>query len=79
VESVLQAAVRVEPDADVSRSILVRESRVGAGAQIHAAVLGEACDVGAGNQLAAGIWLAPGTVLADGCVGFREQFDARES
>jgi len=79
VESVLQAAVRVEPHADVSRSILVRESRVGAGAQIHAAVLGEACDVGAGNQLAAGIWLAPGTVLADGCVGFREQFDARES
>jgi mannose-1-phosphate guanylyltransferase len=74
-ESVLQAGVQVGAHAEVSRSIVVRDSRVGAGAQLHAAVLGEACDVGAGNQLAAGVCLSPGTVLADGCIQFREQFD----
>jgi len=78
-ESVLQARARVGAHAEVARSILVRDSRVGAGAQLHAAVLGDACDVGAGNQLAAGVCLSPGTVLADGCIRFREQFDAGEA
>jgi mannose-1-phosphate guanylyltransferase len=78
-ESVLQAGVEVGAHADVARSILVRDSRVGAGTQVHAAVLGEACRVGAGNQLAAGVCLAPDTALADGCIQFREQFDAGEA
>jgi mannose-1-phosphate guanylyltransferase len=78
-ESVLQAGVQVGAHAEVARSILVRDCRVGAGAQLHAAVLGEGCDVGAGNQLAAGVCLSPGTALADGCIQFREQFDAREA
>ncbi len=78
-ESVLQAGVELGAHADVARSILVRDSRVGAGTQVHAAVLGEACRVGAGNQLAAGVCLAPGTALADGCIQFREQFDAGEA
>ncbi len=78
-ESVLQAGVEVGAHAEVARSILVRDSRVGAGTQAHAAVLGEACAVGAGNQLAAGVCLAPGTALADGCIRFREEFDAGEA
>jgi mannose-1-phosphate guanylyltransferase len=78
-ESVLQTGVVVGAHAEVARSIVVRASRVGAGTQLRAAVLGEACDVGAGNQLAAGVCLAPGTRLADGCIQFREQFDAREA
>ncbi len=78
-ETVVQAGVRIGAHAEVARSILVRDCRVGAGARLHAAVLGEACDVGAANQLAAGICLEPGTVLADGCIQFREQFGAREA
>ncbi len=78
-ESVLQAGVRVGAHAEVARSILVRDSRVGAGSQLHAAVLGEACDIGAANQLAAGVCLSPGTTLTDGCIRFREQFDAGEA
>jgi len=78
-ESVLQAGVHVGAHAEVARSILVRGSRVGAGAQLHAAVLGDGCDIGAANQLAAGVCLSPGTALADGCIKFREQFDAGEA
>ncbi len=77
-ETVLQSGVRVGAHAEVARSILVRASRVGPGARLRAAVLGEACDVGAANELAAGVCLEPGTRLADGCIRFREQFDARE-
>ena len=77
-ETVLQSGVRVDAHAEVTRSILVCASRVGPGTRLRAAVLGEACDVGAANELAAGVCLEPGTRLADGCIRFREQFDARE-
>ncbi len=77
-ESVAQSGVVIADHAQVEHSILVRDSRVGAGSQLSAAVLGEACDVGAGNRLTAGICLSPGTTLPDNAVDFREQLRGRE-
>ncbi|MBN2203874.1 MAG: NDP-sugar synthase [Thermoleophilia bacterium] len=78
VESVVQSGVEIADHALVERSILVRDSRVGAGSQLSACALGEGCDVGAGNRLTGGICLAPGTTLPDSAVDFREQLRGRE-
>ncbi len=77
-ESVAQSGVEIADHAQVEHSILVRDSRIGAGSQLSGAVIGEACDVGAGNRLTAGICLSPGTTLPDNAIDFREQLRGGE-
>jgi len=72
VESVLQEQVTVGEGALVRRSIVVRHSRIGSGSQVSHTILGEGCQIGAGNELARGIALAPGTILSDASVTFRD-------
>jgi hypothetical protein len=58
---------------------MVRDSVIGSGTHLEAAIVGEECTVGAGNRLQGGICLYPGTLLADDSIHFTDPLRGREA